>query len=93
MGEQASSDSESSAVGNLLVPGLGTYDKYKRLGASRNLIEDAEKSAAFKQGVADKPAQARPGLAKLVPGTPKLLAPLPPVAKKPITAKKPTPAV
>jgi len=91
MREQADNDKDSNTSANLLIPGVAAYDYYKRLGASRNLIEDKdkEKSAAFQQGVMDKlaqttlrtPEQAAATVKKLGPATRASVMKVPEVAK------------
>ena len=41
-----------------LVPGMGVYDGYKRLGASRNIIEDKLPKKNEKDKAAKPPAEA-----------------------------------
>lgn len=48
--DQAGADFGNHALSNLLIPGVGDYNRYKRWGASRNLIEDKEKTPAKGQG-------------------------------------------
>ena len=46
--EQAAKETGGRIAAKYLVPGVASYDAWKRLGASRNLIED--KSAAYRAG-------------------------------------------
>ena len=47
--EQIAADTTGRAVAKYLVPGLATYDDYKRLGASGNNDEKQKKTAAVKK--------------------------------------------
>jgi hypothetical protein len=60
--EQADVEGGGRALAKYVVPGLGMYDSWKRLGASRNIYKHPDDKQAYDQGYADIMKQAQIGV-------------------------------